>query len=143
MFRRIAQALVALLVLLAAGLPAALASGTTPVLGSKHAFPNGKGFGTVKPHTVFLGGDPTGRVTSITWHGWGATRSTGLGTGWCPGVSVAAGHPCKASLHAYSLGSCSGRRAYRKLAFYFKLHRSSRWTLGSRWNVCSGKFISS
>jgi hypothetical protein len=143
MFRRLTAAVAVPLLALAVGLPAALASASTPVLGSASAFQNGQGFGTVKPRTVFLGGDPTGRVESITWRGWGGARSSGFGTGWCPGASVAAGHPCKAALHAYALGSCHGHRAYRKVAFYFKLHRRSHWTLGSRWNACSGKFISS
>ncbi len=108
------------------------------MLGNKHAFQNGTGFGRAKPRTVYLGGDPTGNVTSITWHGWGNARPVGFGKGWCPGRSVAAGHPCRAALHAYGLGTCRGQRAYNHLAFYFKPTQHSRWQLGSRWNVCSG-----
>jgi hypothetical protein len=116
----------------------ALGLGSTPVLGGKHAFRSGAGFGTVKPSHVFLGGDPTGNVTSIAWRNWGSQRSIGSGTGWCPGRSVAAGHPCPASLHAYALGTCHRRRAYTEMAFYFKSHPRSHWKLGSKWNICTG-----
>jgi hypothetical protein len=116
----------------------AVGRSSTPVLGSKQAFPNGAGFGTVKPRHVFLGGDPTGSVTSVSWHRWGRQRSTGFGTGWCPGRSVASGHPCSVSLHVYALANCHRRRAYTKMAFYFKTRPSSRWKLGSKWNICSG-----
>jgi hypothetical protein len=111
---------------------------STSVLGAKQAFPNGAGFGTVKPRHVFLGGDPTGNVTSVAWHNWGSQRSTGFGTGWCPGRSVASGHPCPVSLHVYALATCHRRRAYTKMAFYFKTRPSARWKLGSRWNICTG-----
>lgn len=116
----------------------ALGRGSTPVLGWKHAFPSGAGFGTVKPRHVFLGGDPTGDVTSIGWRNWGIQRSMGFGTGWCPGRSVAAGHPCPVSLHTYALGTCHGRRAYTGMSFYFKSRPRSHWKLGSKWNICTG-----
>lgn len=129
----------ALLVLSAAqapALPSASASAGAPVLGAKGAFPNGKGFGSVKPRVVYLGGDPTGYVSAITWRHWGAARAVGFGQGWCPGQSVAAGHHCRAALHVSALGTCHGRRAYRTLVFYFRDHE--RWMFGSRWNACSG-----
>jgi hypothetical protein len=110
-----------------------------PVLGWAHAFPNGKGFGVVTPRHVFLGGDPTGDVTGVRWHGWGGTKSTGFGTGWCPGRSVAAGYHCSVSLHAFDLGRCHRRRAYRMLKFYFKFGPHRRWTFGSKWNACTGQ----
>ena len=114
----------------------AFADVSVPVLGSKAAFQNGKGFGAVKPREVYLGGDPTGDVQSISWHHWGSQRSVGFGRGWCPGQSVAAGHPCTASLHVYGLGRCHGRHAYLHVAFYFKNGR--HWSAGSRWNICTG-----
>jgi hypothetical protein len=55
-----------------------------PVLGNAHAFPAGKGFGTVKPKTVYFGGDPTGKFTNLTWTGWGSARSKGKGKGYYP-----------------------------------------------------------
>lgn len=116
----------------------ALGRGSTPVLGWKHAFLNEAGFGAVKPRHVFLGGDPTGNVTSVSWRNWGSQRSMGFGTGWCPGRSVASGHPCPVSLHAYALGSCHRRRAYTEMSFYFKPRPNSHWRLGSKWNICRG-----
>ena len=111
---------------------AAAHAAASPVLGSAHAFPDGKGFGQIQPRHVFLGGDPTGDVTGVRWHGWGAGETTGFGIGWCPGRTVAAGHSCPVSLHAYDLGSCHGRRAYRALAFYFKPNPHRRWMFGSK-----------
>ena len=116
---------------------AAGASGS-PVLGWAHAFPNGTGFGQVTPRHVFLGGDPTGDVTGLRWRSWGAGKTLGFGTGWCPGRSVADGYYCSVSLHAYNLGRCHGRRAYRTLTFYFKPGPQRRWMFGSRWNTCTG-----
>jgi hypothetical protein len=112
---------------------------STPVLGWGGAFSNGAGFGKVKPRHVFLGGDPTGNVTSVGWHNWGSQRSMGFGTGWCPGRSVASGHSCSVSLHAYALGTCHHRLAYTRLAFYSKSRPTSHWKLGSKWNICSGR----
>jgi hypothetical protein len=140
MSRRFVAVLLALTVTFACALPSAFGRSPAPVLGWKAAFPNGQGFGAVKPRTVYLGGDPTGNVSAITWHQWGLKRSVGFGRGWCPGRSVASGHPCLAALHVYGLGTCHGRRAYRTLAFYFKSR--TRWTAGSKWNVCSGQYQS-
>jgi hypothetical protein len=119
-------------------LGSATALGVThaPVLGSKGAFPYGAGFGYTKPRRVYLGGDPTGEVKSITWHHWGLARAVGYGRGWCPGQSVAAGHPCLAALHLSGLTTCHGRRAYSQIAFYFK---DPRWTAGTKWNACTGQ----
>jgi hypothetical protein len=111
------------------------------VLGRAHAFPHGKGFGQVQPPRGYLGGDPTGDVTRVHWHTWGAAKATGFGVGWCPGRSVAQGHSCTVSLHAYDLGRCHGRPAYRTLAFSFKPGPRRRWTFGSRWNVCRGQAL--
>lgn len=122
--------------LLAFVMPIASGSSSVPVLGWKGAFRSGTGFGSVKPRTVYLGGDPTGEVKAISWHQWGSARAVGFGRGWCPGQSVASGHPCPAALHVSGLGLCHGQRAYRMLAFYFKSGR--KWTTGSRWNACTG-----
>ena len=136
MSRRVVAVVSGVAALLLSSLSPALAGTTSPVLGSKSAFPSGKGFGTAKPRTVYLGGDPTGLVKSITWQRWGSARAVGYGTGWCPGQSVAAGHPCSVALHVSKLGTCHGARAYNALAFYFKA--GSSYTLGSRWNACKG-----
>lgn len=135
MARRVLMALLVLSAGAVAALPAS-ASTATVVLGSKSAFPNGKGFGTAKPRVVFLGGDPTGYVSKLTWQRWGESHAVGFGQGWCAGQSVAAGHYCLTALHVSSLGTCHGRRAYKTLVFDFKDH--GKWMFGSRWNACSG-----
>lgn len=137
MSRRTIALLITLSMPLFVALPSAFGSTSGPVLGWKGAFLHGKGFGNAKPSTVFLGGDPTGRVTSITWHDWGHSQAVGYGTGWCPGESVAAGHSCAAALHVSDVGTCHGRRAYERLGFSFKM--GGRWTSGSKWNICSGQ----
>jgi hypothetical protein len=118
-------------------IPAGLASaGASPVLGNKKAFPSGKGFGSVKPKTVFLGGDPTGLFTKLTWNGWGKSKATGTGKGNYPppGKPVADAVKVPVTLVASSLGSCHGRQAYRKLAVYFeyKGHKKS----GIKTSIC-------
>ena len=120
---------------------AVASASSTPVLGWTHAFPNGAGFGHVKPSHVYLGGDPTGEVTSVHWQGWGGAKTVGHGTGWCPRSSVADGYHCSVSLHVSNLGSCHGRRAYRVLVFYFKPGPHARWEFGSKWNACTGQGI--
>lgn len=136
MSRRLITFLLALVLGCAVASPGAWAGAGTPVLGSKNAFPNGKGFGTAKPRVVYLGGDPTGYVSRISWQHWGSSRAVGFGRGWCPGQSVAAGHYCLAALHVSRLGTCHGQRAYRSLVFDFK--DRGKWMLGSKWNACSG-----
>jgi hypothetical protein len=124
---------------LAAQRAKSLARRQAAVLGWRYAFPSGAGFGIVRPRTVYLGGDPTGRVTQLRWSGWGSAETVGYGQGWCPGQSVASGHVCAASLHVYALGSCHGRRAYRIMGVYFKPGPRSNWTGGARLNVCTGQ----
>ncbi len=138
MSRRLAVVLAAVAMLFVSSVSTALARSASPVLGWKHAFQSGMGFGTAKPRTVYLGGDPTGEVKSISWHQWGAAHAVGFGRGWCPGQSVAAGHPCPAALHLSKLGTCHGRRAYIDLAFYFKT--GGTWIAGSKLNACTGQF---
>jgi len=108
-----------------------------PVLGSKQAFPAGTGFGTVKPKTVYFGGDPTGMFTSLTWTGWGNTKSTAKGNGYYPppGKPVAGAVRVPVILVASSLGDCNGHRAYRQLAvtFVYKHHNEP----GVTRNICS------
>jgi hypothetical protein len=120
---------------------AALAGGGRPVLGWSHAFRNSQGFGAVKPRTVYLGGDPTGKVSKLRWQRWGNSKTMGRGRGWCPGRSVASGHYCTASLHLYDLVICHGRRAYRMMVFYFKPGPRRHWIVGARLNVCTGQYV--
>lgn len=139
MSRRVAG-LVVLIVALTL-VPTALARTGRPVLGHRHAFPHGRGFGVVKPRAIDLGGDPTGMVSHLRWQHWGRRRAMGFGRGWCAGRSVASGHPCPASLHLYDLTRCHGRRAYRMMVFYFKPGPRRHWVAGAKINACSGQFV--
>lgn len=94
----------------------ALAAAGVPVLGWKQAWMNGEGFGSVSPRQVYFGGDPTGNFVKLRWAHWGAGRTTASGMGWCPGQTVAQGHPCAVRMTASALGTCHGRHAYRKLS---------------------------
>jgi hypothetical protein len=83
--------------------------------------PYQKGFGTVAPHDVFNGGDPTGYFT-ITWDSWGGPTADGHGTAlWAPDV-VADGTTEPASFRAYDLGTCKGKKVYLHLAVWFPQH---------------------
>jgi hypothetical protein len=108
-----------------------------PVLGSAHAFSGGKGFGTVKPKTVYFGGDPTGNFTNLTWTRWGTAKSTGNGKGYYPppGKPVADAVRVPVTLVASKLGTCHGHLAYRRLAvtFIYKHHKEK----GVTRNICS------
>jgi hypothetical protein len=99
----------------------ALATAGTPTLGRQWA-PNQKGYGRVAPRTIFGGGDPTGLVEHVRWRHWGARRAIGNGIGnWVwPGLGVADGIVrTRAVVVAYDLGPCRGKRAYRKIQWYF------------------------
>jgi hypothetical protein len=139
MMRRLIAGLV-ILAFAMVSVSAALAGGGRPLLGWKRAFPNGQGFGAVKPRTVYLGGDPTGQVSKLRWNRWGSGKTVGYGQGWCPGQSVASGHYCTTSLHAYDIATCHGRRAYRMMVFYFKPRPRQHWVAGAKLNVCTGRY---
>src|SRR4051812_41959513 len=92
-------------------------AGPVPVLGAKSfATPFGSGFGTVKPVTIFNGGDPSGEVSKIRWTGWG--EPTAIGTGLNPIFKPHGGYyrkPARVELRATALGKCGKRAAYTKL----------------------------
>jgi hypothetical protein len=117
---------------------ARMATTTQPVLGTtSFGAPAAVGFGLVKPKTVFLGGDPTGDFTHLSWKSWGNAKATGHGTGFYdpPGKPVAASVKAKVTLTASSLGECQGTLAYRRLAVSFLYHGHSH--AGTKLNLCS------
>lgn len=90
------------------------------VLGSKSYYaPQARGWGTIKPRTVYNGGDPAGLVTSIHWQHWGEKSAIGWGLtsifkptgGYYPRL-------VRAELRATNIGRCTARgpRAYRRLS---------------------------
>ena len=95
-----------------------------PVLGVPHLHPYSQGFGTIRPRTVYNGGDPTGAFSNITWASWGGTIARGKGTAnWTPANGgVVNSYPQPAQLAAYDLTKCEGRSTYRHLAVWFPTH---------------------
>jgi hypothetical protein len=117
--KRLIAALVVLT--LAAGVAVATAGSTSePILTGPNPF-NAKGFGQVKPRTIFLGGDPTGLVCRIHWLSWGGEFAVGNGIGWYINSheSVAEGHAAPAVVVLYRLGTWEGRSAYKAWTWYY------------------------
>jgi hypothetical protein len=119
-----AAALVALALLappaaeLASGAAPTLRAAPPPVLGAKaFAGPYGEGWGTVRPPTIFNGGDPSGLVSDIHWSSWGGPTAIGWGRNaiFKPGGGYYA-RPVAIKLKAGGLGHCGARRAYTRLA---------------------------
>jgi hypothetical protein len=86
---------------------------------------SGEGFGQVRPKEVYNGGDPTGLVTSITWHDWGQPQSAGTGRTVyvAPNQSVAQGRLESVRIVAFDLGICNGHYMYAAVEWYFPQHR--------------------
>ena len=86
-----------------------------------------KGFGQVKPTTIFFGGDPTGLVCHIHWTSWGEQTAHGTGIGWYvgPRQGVASGHPAVANITASTL-TYSGRPAYNHLSWSYPAQGQDR-----------------
>jgi hypothetical protein len=100
----------------------------TPVLGAVFGS-NQQGFGHAHPSHLYAGGDPTSIVKRIHWRHWGAAHAVAhhATAFWVPPQGpVAAGHFAKATVIASDLGSCGGRRAYRKVEWYFPGHGGRR-----------------
>jgi hypothetical protein len=91
-----------------------------PLLGLTWA-PSQEGYGTQQPTTIFNGGDPSGLVTKVHWTGWGTDRATGTGVGWSTlnAPDTAGGHYAKATVIAFKLGTCRGKRVYRAISWFF------------------------
>jgi hypothetical protein len=110
----------------APGVQAAQVAHAEPTLGLLTGLfaQGGVGFGQVEPREVYNGGDPTGLVTSITWHGWGQAQAVGAGRGTyvAPGQAVAAGKIEPVRIVAFDLGTCNGRYMYAAVEWYFPQH---------------------
>jgi hypothetical protein len=100
-----------------------------------------KGYGHVKPHTIFNGGDPTGLVEHIDWLSWGGTRAVGAGIAEYvgPHQSVAEGTQQIAKVVLFQLGRCHGRRAYDAIEWYFPQH-GQRFNPHLCINACTGTY---
>jgi hypothetical protein len=100
-----------------------------------------KGYGHVKPSTIFNGGDPTGLVQHIHWTSWGGSRAVGAGIGTYVGShqDVAEGTQQIARVVLFQLGYCRGRRAYNAIEWYFPQH-GERFNPRQYINACTGKY---
>jgi hypothetical protein len=113
----------------------------TPTLGRRYG-PYQRGFGQARPSSIFLGGDPTGMVNGIHWESWGGARATGNGTGYYvpPGKIVADGVRSPATVVAFNLGICDGKRAYQAVEWFFPQHGET-FNPGTYINICTGENV--
>lgn len=102
----------------------------------------GAGYGTVKPHEVSNGGDPTGVVSGIIWHSWGGAKAIGIGKSDYvpPGQTVAGGRLENVRIVAFQPGLCAGRSVYRAVEWYFPEH-SQAFHPGTYINACTGAYV--
>jgi hypothetical protein len=106
------------------------------VLGGKAFAPNGEGWGTERPRTIYNGGDPSGLVTGVRWLTWGGETAIGWGKNAIfkpPGGYYR--RPVAIKLKASHAGRCAGRRAYTRLSFREPSHPGG--ALGP-WRLWSG-----
>ncbi len=114
-----------------------------PTLGQTWA-PTQEGYGTVRPATVYNGGDPTGRIWDISWSSWGGARAEGTGTSYweAPGAAVAESVSRPAAIVAYNLGTCNGQLMYQAAKWYFPGEEESFDPRG-HYNICTGGYVDS
>ncbi|MFC5061693.1 hypothetical protein [Actinomycetospora atypica] len=93
-----------------------------PVLGT--ARPDSRGYGSPRPSVIDGGASSSGLVEGVRWSDWGEDRARGRGTAlYVPeGSANAEGRRERAEVVAFDLGECDGRRAYRRVAWYFPQH---------------------
>jgi hypothetical protein len=109
-----------------AGAAASPASAPVPVLGN--AFPDSHGFGHAHPALLSSGPAATVTVQHLRWTHWGAKEATALGQGWYvpdDAQSQADGKAATEKVVAFDLGTCHGKRAYRKYIWYFPAYRKA------------------
>lgn len=113
--RRFLVALVALVLIV--GLASAGAD-EQPRLGAKSFMGSyGKGFGTVRPHVIFNGGDLSGLIDHIRWKSWGGAVAYGVGR---HSIFKPSGgyyrRRVRAVLRVRGLEQCEGHLAYSQLS---------------------------
>ena len=126
-----------------AGPGTASTQAAVPTLGRvAGVFAHGTGFGQVRPARIFNGGDPTGLVTHIVWMSWGGSRAVGTGTSDYvgPNQTVATGSEQRATVVAFSLGTCHGKRMYRAVEWYFPQHGQS-FSASHYQDICNGSYV--
>ncbi len=101
-----------------------------------------RGYGEVRPSSIFNGGDPTGLVEEIHWRSWGEDRATGSGFAYyeAPGQIVAESTREPVTVIAFDLGTCRGARAYMAIEWYFPQH-GERFDPNSYIDICMGRNV--
>ena len=120
-------------------------SAPQPVLGGvTGTFSQGSGFGQVKPVEIDNGGDPTGRVGSITWTSWGGGQAIGSGQSDYvgPGQDVAGGTQETVTIVGFDLGTCGGKLMYRAVEWYFPQH-GDKFNPNQYEDICTGNYVPS
>lgn len=117
----------------------------TPVLGAAPSQSTAlTGLGEVRPSSVSFGGDGTSYIDDVTWDSWGGSQADGRGTAnWAPpNGPLADAVPVKARVRAFDLGTCNGRAAYRKLAWWWpskgETFASAVKRLEGGYSICRG-----
>jgi hypothetical protein len=132
----------------AAGQATSAATGTLtatkalPTLGRVWGPGGQKGYGTVRPSTVYNGGDPTGLVEHITWSSWGGPRATGTGGSYYdpPNKPVYQSTLQHVTIVAFDLGTCGGHPAYLAVEWYYPQH-GQKFNPTTYINDCTGKYV--
>jgi hypothetical protein len=74
----------------------------------------------VKPKTLFLTGDGTLEVQSVSWSGWGGSDATGSGKaeyhGCTPSCAQAKVHHAQVKITLSKIKTCSGKQYYTHVA---------------------------
>jgi len=106
------------------------------------AFFDGKGFGLVKPSTVFNGGDPTGLVTDVVWKTWGGATAVGSGVSdWVgPNHTVAGGTEEPVTIVAFRLGVCDGKTMYQAVEWFYPQHGMT-FDPNQYEDICKGTYV--
>jgi hypothetical protein len=123
--------------------PPATAPTGEPTLGVAY-LPSTRGFGEVKPANVFLGGDPTGLFSNLTWQSWDGSQAMGTGTGLLvpEGKMVVDAVSAPVVIVAFNLGQCDGHPAYQAVEWYFP-DQGGKFDPNSYTNACTGDVIGS
>lgn len=95
------------------------------------------GLGTVKPSVISFNGDPTSRISSVTWSSWGGATALGTGKAYYVGPEDAVVNAKleTANVKAWGLGTCKGRTVYTRVSWTFPAHPGTEVTA---YNTCTG-----
>ncbi len=123
--------------------PPAPAPGPQPLLGTVWSEGGQEGYGTVRPKTIYNGGDPTGWVTDVHWQSWGGPVAIGTGMASDARSTTVADAPHrKATVQAFNLGVCKGKLMYQAIEWYFP-SQGDKFDPHHYINICTGEYVGS